>query len=599
MSLFTKIHKQTGDGMISKKWTIEDNLYTLAFLLALGIRLFMLGAPALTDFEAGWANQAFGLAHGQSVALGAQPFYVLFTGLLFRVLSSSNFLARLLPALAGSLLVFVPFFFRHRLSRTIALIAAFGLALDPLLVAISRTAGDIMPVISFTLLALGAFYSMKPALAGLLGGLALLSGPAVLPGMIGLALIWGGFILAGKLGIVFSEGSAEPENFKNAFAQRVRIFLLVLAGTLFFGGTLFMLYPQGLSALGATLPAYFGGWTSQSGIPLLRLVAALIIYQPLALILGVAGVLLSWRRGPENSWIFKGLCIWMCLALALALVYPARQIGDLAWVIIPLWALAAREIELNLLKRGEAHNHLLSLGQALLIIILIIFSWVNLVGFSQGVILTRNLRLNSAVVLVGTLAMVLLTTLLVSLGWSWSVARRGLVWAIIGILGVYQLSGVWGGLRLDRNVRQELWVRYPVVQESDLLLETLHDLSEWNTGQKTSLDIVVLVDSPSLRWVLRDWNQVRFASELTADDLPATLITYKDQATPRLTDVYRGQDFAWDVFQGWQGIIPVDFMRWLAFRQAPTQSIQVILWARADLFPEGVLSTQGGTAPNP
>lgn len=593
--------------MISEKWTIEDNLYSLAFLLALGLRLFMLGAPALTDFEAGWANQAFGLAHGQNVALGPQPFYVLFTGLLFRVLSSSNFLARLLPALSGSLVVFVPFFFRHRLSRTIALIAAFGLALDPLLVAISRTAGDIMPVISFTLLALGAFYSMKPALAGLLGGLALLSGPAVLPGMIGLGLTWGGVTLAGKLDMVSPEvstevstaGSSEPENLKNAPTQRVRLFLLVLAGTLFFGGTLFMVYPQGLSALGATLPAYFGGWTSQSGIPLLRLVAALIIYQPLALILGVAGILRSWRRGSENSWIFRGLSIWVCLALALALVYPARQIGDLAWVIIPLWALAAKEIELNLPKRGEVHDHLLSLGQALLIIILIVFSWINLVGFSQGVILTRNFRLNSAVVLVGTLVMVLLTTLLVSLGWSWRVARRGLVWAIIGVLGVFQLSGVWGGLRLDRNVRQELWVRYPVVQESDLLLKTLDDLSEWNTGQKTSLDLVVLVDSPSLRWVLRDWSQTRFASELTADDLPATLITYKDQATPRLTDVYRGQDFAWDIFPGWQGIVPLDFMRWLAFRQAPTQSIQVILWARADLFPDGALSTPGGAAPNP
>jgi len=593
--------------MISEKWTIEDNLYSLAFLLALGLRLFMLGAPALTDFEAGWANQAFGLAHGQNVALGPQPFYVLFTGLLFRVLVSSNFLARLLPALSGSLVVFVPFFFRHRLSRTIALIAAFGLALDPLLVAISRTAGDIMPVISFTLLALGAFYSMKPALAGLLGGLALLSGPAVLPGMIGLGLTWGGVTLAGKLDIVSPEvstevstaGSSEPENLKNAPTQRVRLFLLVLAGTLFFGGTLFMVYPQGLSALGATLPAYFGGWTSQSGIPLLRLVAALIIYQPLALILGVAGILRSWRRGSENSWIFRGLSIWVCLALALALVYPARQIGDLAWVIIPLWALAAKEIELNLPKRGEVHDHLLSLGQALLIIILIVFSWINLVGFSQGVILTRNFRLNSAVVLVGTLVMVLLTTLLVSLGWSWRVARRGLVWAIIGVLGVFQLSGVWGGLRLDRNVRQELWVRYPVVQESDLLLKTLDNLSEWNTGQKTSLDLVVLVDSPSLRWVLRDWVQARFASELTADDLPATLITYKDQATPRLTDVYRGQDFAWDIFPGWQGIVPLDFMRWLAFRQAPTQSIQVILWARADLFPDGALSTPGGAAPNP
>ena len=599
MSLSTKILKQTGDGMISKKWTIEDNLYFLAFFLALGLRLFMLGASALTDFEARWANQAFGLANGQSVALGAQPFYVLFTGLLFRVLSSSNFLARLLPAIAGSLVVYVPFFFRNRLGRMMALIAAFGLALDPLLVAISRTAGDIMPVISFTMLALGAFYCMKPALAGLLGGLALLSGPAVLPGVIGLALTWGGFVLAGKLGIVPTEVSVKPENFQNALAQRVRVFLLVLAGTLFFGSTLFMLYPQGLSALGATLPVYFGGWTSQSGIPFLRLVAALIIYQPLALILGVVGAFRCWRRGTENPRIFMGLSIWMGLALALALVYPARQVGDLAWIIIPLWALAAREIELNWPKRGEAHNHLLSLGQALLIAILIIFSWVNLVGFSQGVILTKNLRLNSAVVLVGTLAMVLLTTVLVSLGWSWRVARRGLVWAIIGVLGVYQLAGVCGGLRLDRNVRQELWVRYPVVQESDLLLNTLNDLSEWNTGQKTSLDIVVLAESASLRWVLRDWKQVRFASELTADNLPATLITYKDQATPKLTDVYRGQDFAWDVFPGWQGIIPMDFMRWLAFRQAPTQSIQVVLWARADLFPEGVLSTQDGTAPNP
>src|SRR5512139_2142038 len=87
--------------------TIEHSLYFLAFLLALGVRLLRLGTAPLSEFESGWALQALGLSQGGSILLGTQPLYVLFTSLLFALLGSSNGLARTLPALAGSALVFV------------------------------------------------------------------------------------------------------------------------------------------------------------------------------------------------------------------------------------------------------------------------------------------------------------------------------------------------------------------------------------------------------------------------------------------------------------------------------------------------------------
>ena len=43
----------------------ESTFYGLAFLLAIGLRLYQLGAAPLSEAEAGWALQALGLAHGQ------------------------------------------------------------------------------------------------------------------------------------------------------------------------------------------------------------------------------------------------------------------------------------------------------------------------------------------------------------------------------------------------------------------------------------------------------------------------------------------------------------------------------------------------------
>ena len=110
--------------MNSSPFKNEGWLYWLAFLIALGFRLIQLGASPLTDSEANLALQALHIAQGKAPLLGPQPGYILFTSILFAVINSTNFMARFVPALVGSVMVFAPYFFRDRIKPKPALILA-------------------------------------------------------------------------------------------------------------------------------------------------------------------------------------------------------------------------------------------------------------------------------------------------------------------------------------------------------------------------------------------------------------------------------------------------------------------------------------------
>jgi hypothetical protein len=60
--------------------------------------------------------------------------------------------------------------------------------------------------------------------------------------------------------------------------------------------------------------------------------------------------------------------------------------------------------------------------------------------------------------------------------------------------------------------------------------------------------------------------------------------------------LYLGQDFIFQVFPGWTQVLPNDLIRWLAYREAPLVQNQVILWARTDLFPGGILEAAVSTS---
>jgi hypothetical protein len=86
-------------------------------------------------------------------------------------------------------------------------------------------------------------------------------------------------------------------------------------------------------------------------------------------------------------------------------------------------------------------------------------------------------------------------------------------------------------------------------------------------------------------WALRDYPNASFEMALSATESPPIVVTLKGSDEPSLAQKYRGQDFVWHRYPGWQGVFPPEFIKWLAFRKAPLSDDQIILWARTDIFP--------------
>ncbi len=573
--------------MTNRQFTFEQLLFALALALGLGLRLLSLGAAPLSDGEAGWALGALSVARGELVTIGPQPAYVILTGSTMFALGSSSFLARLWPALLGSLLVLLPILFRDKLGRRAALILAFALALDPGLVALSRQAGGPMLALSSVLLALALWYARRPVLAGICAALALLAGPDVLHGLLGLALAWGVSALLQSTGVFSSSSKSDLAEIPPPISREAWMSALLAGGITFLAvGTQFLRYPQGLGAFVSQLPAYLTSWTTVAGIPLLRLLAVLVIYQPLALLFAVIGLVSS--REHRNT--ARAALLWLIFALLLALVHPAHQAVDLVWAVVPLWGLAA--LGMDAVLEGESDGWRISLLQAALVFILLCLFWLNLAGLSMDPFsANRGLRL---AIMLGALGLAILTSVLVWLGWSLVIARHGLALGVLAALGIALLSTTWGVSQLRPDGPEELWSPAPSVGEANLLLTTLRDLSVWHTGEREALDVTVAVDSPALHWLLRDYRQARYVPEIqslngleVAGQQPSVVIAWQTDQTPSLSATYRGQDFAWRITPGWQGVFPQDFALWLAFRQAPIQLQSIVLWARSDLFPGG------------
>jgi hypothetical protein len=561
-------------------------LYLAALGLALLIRLPGLGSAPLSDYEARHALQALGVAGGGTGVLDTPPAYTLLTAVLIFFFGDASAVTRLGPALIGSGLALLPYFFRRRLGEPAALVLAFCLALDPGLTALSRQANPAILGLAFSLAGLAGLVNGRLRWAGMFGGLALLSGAGVLFGLLGFGLAVGvDRLLPGRAEWQWpgqteeapAEAAPEPAGWRQAG--------LAAAAALLLAGSLFGRAPQGLGAFAAGLPELFTGWLQPSGVPAGRILAALAAYQLLAILFGAMGAVRAWR---ESSRGMRLLGLWAALSLVLLLLYPARQLELAAWGLVPLWALAAWE--LSRYAQKPAGGMLVTGLQALLIFTLLALTWINLAGMS-GAQADANTALVRWLLVGGILSLGVLASLLIGLGWSAAAARQGSAWGICLALGFVMLAAGWGSAPLRslglRPAAAEAWMRLPAAGEADRLTETLGDLAEWRTGRRDSLDIVLVRPSPSLEWAVRRMVNVTRAERLGTSGLPSAVIAPLDEPEPALAIAYRGQAFDWQVNPEWTGSLPQDWIGWLIFRKAPVSSEQVILWVRSDVFPGG------------
>lgn len=578
----------------------ESVLYVIAFILAVALRFVQLGALPLSDTEAEWALQALNVAQGSRPILGSQPIYILPTGLLFFLFGDSSFLARFVPALTGSALILFPYLFRERIKPLSALLLAFFLALDPGLVSLSRQAGSLIPALTFVLLAWAFWWHRRPRAAGVFAGLALLSGPAVWAGLLGLGLAW---VL--RRTMERPPASAEDEDEVEATEagqsgesvrrEDLRTTLIFGGGTILLGGTLFFLSPNGLSAWLNALPTYLGGWVRPSGVTVGRMLFALVAYQPLAVLFGLVAVVRGWWQGRRR---YIRLSLWVLTASLVALFYPARQVVDLAWMLVPLWALVALELSNHARIFYEERREVA--GVVSMVTILLIFSWLayagialdprnpanatsNVLRFGDTVLL-ESFPPTRYVLLIGVLLLLGVSLMMVALGWSARTARLGGVWGLTLALGIYSLGMSWGATGLRTPNGWELWWSDRQPDQAGLLLMTVNEQSEWSTGDDMSQDVTLLdINSPALEWLLRG-RSLQTTSTLEAQQAPAIIVSPSQMDNLNLPIAYRGQDFVWRRAPSWNVLTIYEWIKWSVFRELPYDSETIIVWVRNDLF---------------
>ncbi len=528
----------------------ETFLYFLILLLALALRFAALGAAPLTEFEARAALPAHTLAYGETATLGDQPGYTVLTSPLFSLFGSSEVIARFLPALFGIVVVVLPYFWRDVMGKKTALVLSFALALDPGMVAVARLASGQMMAISTGLIALTAWRLSQPAVAGIFASFAFLASPLILFGFIPALFVW-----------------ASLRAVEKPRSTPWREFFIAAAITLTLGGTLFLRAPEGLGGIGSTISAFIGSF-GQVGISVAEIGLALLGYVLPALIFGAIGAVNAWRN---NQSIGKAVSLFGVFSLLLVLINPGRQVTDLLWVVLALWVLAATQIAGTLSVPEK--DLPVALGEAGLMLLLGIFFAIALTKLASN-------YADFALVAGATFILAILATVLIAFGWSRLGAERGFVWALLLFSIVFLVSASSRSLRVETTDANDLWVPGPAAGSDRLLAESLHDLSVLKLGLPNDLTVESRVDSFALAWDLRNL-QVADSNETT----PALIITPVGDIQPEELSAYRGQSFAISAERAWSGW-PPNFFAWLFYRQAPTQTEQIILWARADLFPD-------------
>ena len=227
---------------------------------------------------------------------------------------------------------------------------------------------------------------------------------------------------------------------------------------------------------------------------------SLAAYQPLGVILALVATIRGWVQGGRRV---RLLSIWMVVSLLLALFYPDRQITDLGWTLIPLWALASLEVARSLNVRPEERREVL--GTVALSFIILVFIWLNFLGLTKFSGLPDQAQARTWLIF-GSFFLLVMSLLLVAVGWSVRIARFGAIWALVAAAAVYSLAATMGaaGLRQIPDA-VDMWRPGAALPEFDLLLASVHNMSDWSDLNGNAQPVTLVgISSPALEWLFRE-----------------------------------------------------------------------------------------------
>ena len=548
-------------------WTVEKSAFALILLLGAALRLANLSAQPLAPLEAGASWSAWRVAGGlhdlSHASSGSALLFTLQT-LLFWLAGAGDGLARLAPALAGSVTVGLPWLLRQTLGKRAALILAALMAVDPWLVQFSRLADGTALTVFLGLLTLICLLRLYDADANvsvrwqsLVGGsvacgLLLVSGP----------LAWSFLILIG-IYILF----AGPPSIHALFAvdegRTPQKLLAYGCGAALLMATAWFSRLSGLGTVGASLGEWLSRWFSAAdpAYPLSWVLLRVVADQSFAILLGIPGLwlLLQGRRGTKQ-WTFSPrwplfLLTWLLFALV-TLLAAGRHPAQLALLHLPLLFGATAVIDW-LVQRFPRHAEWRNAG---LLLALMVMLWISASILGRNVVNGISLNLGLAL---STLLLLLTAVMLWVIYLIWVGKQQGR-WLGVAMVAVLMFTTVLGSMWQLNHVND---VSHPngflaVTTHPDtrLLTADIATLSAQRIGDAGEIELQVqalAAPDPVLGWYLRDMRRLKWVlapeTQSRTDD-PPLFMTWLAESRISTAGYFGSQ---YDIVMTWR---PTDVM---------------------------------------
>jgi 4-amino-4-deoxy-L-arabinose transferase-like glycosyltransferase len=558
--------------------TVADMLFAAVLVVAGIMRLVNLDSLPLSPDEAAQAWQTWAFWQPDTaVILTASPAYFTLTKLLAQITGYSDTTMRLIPALFGMGIVIVPWLGRHWFGTVTALVTSLLLAVSPLQTITSRTVGgDAIALFALLLVVVGYVRyreTESPTLFLATIGLGLASSPLFFSGIVTLLIAWG---IQRVIGLeVFAADAPEMrwDGWKTAVFTAILIFFAV--------SSMVFWNPSGLGAAARQAAVWFGQFIPANNVGIITdPFLALARYEPILITLGLVVIMwASWRTHPQASF-----CIYWIAAILVLILVQRGAMTNAVLLTLPGFLMIGFFANDLLEETMNSTGWLVGTGTFLVLILAL----VNLGRYVRRFPFEPE-KLENVWMILFAFAFGF-TILYFILSWDVKAVYQG---ALLGVLAFFVYfnwgTGWWLGHH-SANDPRERWVTEGTDSDVLFMLPVIEEVAEQAANSLASLDLYASVDSPVLRWYLRDIDGVQFSNTLPVGTNNEVIIT-PINADVALGSDYLGGDYGFlvsepETLNTGSQVPLIDSLRWWFFHEsnAVAPESRIILWLRADIL---------------
>ncbi|MBE0686963.1 MAG: hypothetical protein IH585_13320, partial [Anaerolineaceae bacterium] len=343
------------------------------------------------------------------------------------------------------------------------------------------------------------------------------------------------------------------------------------------------IFPGQFSGIGYGINTYFNSWSKLSIINLSDQVRGLLFYEIAAILFGLIGIIFIIRKNQIAGLFITGLITFSIVQIVLM---SEKTIVMNAIIVFSLMIAGSFFVNQFIYIPGQLKLKIIIVTLiALAILFFISLAFMSMFANSYQGEQENTLRI---FFIIAGFALIIGAGLLAGWAISWEIAGKSFLLLSISYLLIFTISASVNASGLRNPYQNEILSINPVPIEHDLLIQTLENYSEWNYGDKKSINIHILGDQPpSMYWALRNFENISKGDVIPLDQEIDAIISNADQNLVQ-ADSFRGQDILWTSKPAWGSMSANETTQWLLTRRAPQDMLfqkSIIIWIRNSLFP--------------